>query len=107
MNRLSSDIRQARASANAWATGDIAALKEVAETDASYARSLAYSWPFLAEQDVQRLHTEAENKLLTAIERAMNRNEVTFAALPIHLLLRKDGVVARLRAAGYSIEEPA
>ena len=56
MNRLSSDIRQARASANAWATGDIAALKEVAETDASYARSLAYSWPFLAEQDVQRLH---------------------------------------------------
>jgi hypothetical protein len=36
----------------------------------------------------------------------MNRNEVTFAALPIHLLLRKDGVLARLRAAGYSIEEP-
>lgn len=107
MDRLSSDIRQARVNANAWATGDIAALKEVAETDASYARSLAYSWPFLNEQDVQRLHTEAENKLLTAIERAMNRNEVTFAALPIHLLLRKDGVIARLRAAGYSIEEPA
>jgi hypothetical protein len=107
MNRLSSDIRQARTSANAWATGDIAALKEIAETDASYARSLAYSWPFLVEQEVQRLHMEAENKLLTAIERAMNRNEVTFAALPIHLLLRKDGVIARLRAAGYSIEEPA
>ena len=107
MNRLSSDIRQARASANSWATGDVAALEEVAETDASYARSLAYSWPFLTEQDVQRLHTEAENTLLTAIERAVNRNEVTFAALPIHLLLRKDGVLARLRAAGYSIEEPA
>jgi hypothetical protein len=45
--------------------------------------------------------------LLTAIERAVNRNEVTFAALPIQLLLRKDGVIARLRAAGYSIEEPA
>jgi len=107
MDRLSSDIRQARASANAWATGDIAALKEVAQTDASYARSLAYSWPFLNEQDVQRLHTDAENKLLTAIERAVNRNEVTFAALPIYLLLRKDGVIARLRAAGYSIEDPA
>jgi hypothetical protein len=106
MNRLGSDIRQARVSANAWATGDIAALREIAETDASYARSLAYSWPFLDEQDVQRLQTEAENKLLTAIERAVNRNEVTFAALPIHLLLRKDGVIARLRAAGYSIEEP-
>jgi uncharacterized protein YbaP (TraB family) len=107
MNRLSSDIRQARASANSWATGDIGALRELAQSDASYARLLAYSWPFLTEEEVQRLHTEAENKLLTAIERAMNRNEVTFAALPIHLLLRKDGVIARLRAAGYSIEEPA
>ena len=104
MNRLSSDIRQARAGANSWATGDIAALRDLAATDASYARLLAYSWPFLSEKEV---HAEAENKLLTAIERAMNRNEVTFAALPIHLLLRKDGVIARLRAAGYSIEEPA
>jgi hypothetical protein len=107
MNRLSSDIRQARASANSWATGDIAALRDLAETDASYARLLAYSWPFLSEKEVQTLHAQAENKLLTAIERAMNRNEVTFAALPIHLLLRKDGVIARLRASGYSIEEPA
>ena len=55
---------------------------------------------------MQRLHAEAENKLLTAIERAMNRNLATFAALPMHLLLRKDGVIARLRAAGYSVEEP-
>lgn len=106
MDRLGADIRGARAGANAWATGDIPALKDLAETDASYARSLAYSWPFLSEKEVQRLHSEAENKLLTAIERALNRNEATFAALPIHLLLRKDGVIARLRAAGYSIEEP-
>lgn len=106
MDRLSSDIRDARAAGNAWATGDIAALKALVERDASYARSLAYSWPFLNEKEVQRLHIEAENKLLTAIERAMNRNQATFAALPMHLLLRKDGVIARLRAAGYSIEEP-
>lgn len=107
MDRLNSDIRDARAAANAWATGDIDALKGLVERDASYARSLAYSWPFLSDQEVQRLQTEAENKLLTAIERAINRNQVTFAALPIYVLLRKDGVIARLRAAGYSIEEPA
>jgi len=106
MDRLSSDIHDARARANAWATGDIAALKGLAETDASYARSLAYSWPFLSDEEVQRLHAEAENKLLTAMERALNRNEATFAALPIHLLLRKDGVIARLRASGNAIEEP-
>ena len=32
MDRLSSDIRDARAAGNAWATGDIAALKELVET---------------------------------------------------------------------------
>lgn len=106
MDRLGSDIRDARARANAWATGDIATLKSLAENDASYAMSLAYSWPFLSDEAVQRVHTEAENKLLAAIERAMNRNETTFAALPIYLLLRKDGLLARLRAGGYSIEEP-
>lgn len=106
MDRLNSDIRDARAAANAWATGDIDALKDLVERDASYARTLAYSWPFLDDQEVQRLQMAAENKLLTAIERAINRNQVTFAALPIHVLLRKDGVIARLRAAGYVIEEP-
>jgi hypothetical protein len=106
MDRLGPDIRDARARANAWATGDIEALQSLAETDGSYARSLAYSWPFLSEKEVQRVQAEAENKLLAAIERAMNRNRTTFAALPIHLLLRKDGLIARLRASGYVVEEP-
>jgi hypothetical protein len=106
MDRLSSDMRDARARANAWATGDIAALKSLVESDASYAKSLAYSWPFLSDKEVQRLHREAENKLLATIERAMNRNETTFAALPIYLLLGEDGLLARLRAGGCSIEEP-
>jgi hypothetical protein len=106
MDRLESDIRSARARANAWATGDIEALKNLVETDATFANSLAYSWPFLSNKEVKRLHREAETKLLSAMERAMNRNQVTFAALPIHLLLRKDGLLAQLRALGYSIEEP-
>jgi uncharacterized protein YbaP (TraB family) len=106
MERLSSDIRDARSRANAWATGDISALQALIEQDASYARSRAYSWPFLSDAEVQRLHREAENQLLAAIERAINRNEATFAALPIHLLLGEQGVIARLRASGYAIEEP-
>jgi len=97
MDRLSSDIRDARSRANAWATGDISALQALIEQDASYARSRAYGWPFLSDEDVQRLHQEAENQLLAAIERAINRNETTFAALPIHLLLGEQGVIARLR----------
>jgi uncharacterized protein YbaP (TraB family) len=106
MDRLSSDIRDARSRANAWATGDISALQALIEQDASYARSRAYSWPFLSDEDVQRLHREAENQLLAAIERAINRNEATFAALPMHLLMGREGVTARLRASGHDVEEP-
>ena len=106
MDRLERDIAQSRARANAWAVGDVEALKTLVETDASYAQSLAYSWPFLGQDEVNRLQSGAENKLLSAIERALNRNETTFAALPVHLIARRDGVVARLRAAGYSVEEP-
>ena len=106
MDRLESDIAQSRARANAWAVGDVDALKALVETDASYAQSLAYSWPFLSQDEVNQLQSDAENKLLSAIERALNRNESTFAALPVHLLLRRDGVVSRLRASGYLIEAP-
>lgn len=106
MDRLDVDIREARARANAWAVGDVAALKVLAESDASYANSLAYSWPFLKEGEVRSLRTQAENKLLAAIERAVNQNETTFAALPIHLLLGKNGFIEKLRALGYRIEEP-
>jgi hypothetical protein len=44
--------------------------------------------------------------LLAALERAINRNEATFAALPMHLLLGKEGGIARLSASGYRIDDP-
>jgi hypothetical protein len=106
MDRLESDIAQARARASAWAVGDVEVLKSLVETDASYAQSLAYSWPFLSNDEVHQLQSDAENKLLSAMERAINRNERTFAALPVYLIARRDGVIARLRASGYSIEAP-
>lgn len=67
--------------------------------------SRAYSWPFLSDEVVRRLHREAENELLATLDRAINRNEATFAALPMHLLLGTE-VIARLRASGYAIEQP-
>ena len=106
MDRLEADMTQARARANAWATGDMAALQTLVEADASYAQSLAYSWPFLGREQVVQLQLEAENKLLSALERALNRNETTLVVLPIHIVSRGKGVVASLRAAGYFVEAP-
>lgn len=106
MDRLSTDIAQAHARANAWAVGDLEALGSLIEGDASYARSLAYSWPFLSQKEVNWLQTNAQNRLLSALERALSRNQTTFAALPVHLISRPDGVVSQLRAAGFRVEVP-
>ncbi|WP_157994471.1 TraB/GumN family protein [Peristeroidobacter agariperforans] len=106
MDRLETDMTQARARANAWATGDMAVLETLIEADASYAQSLAYSWPFLGQEQATQLQLEAENKLLSALERALNRNETTLVVLPIHIVSRGKGVVASLRAAGYGVEDP-
>lgn len=107
MDRLEADMTQARARANAWARGDMEQLKTLVDADASYAQSLAYSWPFLGQDQVGQLQLEAENKLLSALERALNRNEVTLVVLPIHIVSRGNGVVASLRAAGYVVQEPS
>jgi hypothetical protein len=106
MDRLEIDMTQARARANAWARGDMEVLRTLVEADASYAQSLAYSWPFLSQEQVGQLQLEAENKLLSALERALNRNETTLVVLPIHVVSRGKGVVASLRAAGHGVEEP-
>ena len=60
----------------------------------------------LDAEQVAQLQLDAENKLLAALERALNRNETTLAVLPIHLVSRRDGIVASLRAIGYGVEEP-
>lgn len=106
MDRLEVDITQARARANAWALGDMEALKTLVEADASYAQSLAYSWPFLTQEESEQLQADAENKLLSALERALNRNDTTLVVLPIHLVSRGNGVVSKLRAAGCWVETP-
>jgi uncharacterized protein YbaP (TraB family) len=106
MARLESDIKAARTRANAWATGDIEALKAQALDDQSAAYMFAYSWPFLHSEEVHELLARADANWLAAAEVALTNNTTTFAALPIYLILKKDGVVAKLREAGYTVEEP-
>lgn len=106
MARLESDIKAARVRANAWATGDIEALAAQASDDQSTAYMLAYSWPFLRDGEVNELLSRADANWLAAAEVALTNNRTTFAVLPIYLILKQDGVVARLRKAGYVVETP-
>lgn len=106
MNTLESDLRAARLRANAWATGDVEALRAQAARDQNFSELYASSWPFLSEEELHSLQTATDTRWLVAAERALKRNRTTFAALPIYLLLDDAGLPASLRALGFEVAAP-
>ena len=106
MNNLEADLRTARMRANAWATGDIEALRAQADTDMTTARLYASSWPFLDEAELAELAAETDRRWLDAAERALRNHRTTIATLPIFMLLREDGLLEELRARGFEVIEP-
>ena len=106
MQRLDGDIKQAVARANAWANGDIEQLRSLAEADASYASLLARSWPYLTKEQSDSVAQQAENRLVSELDRALRRNQTTFAGLPIYIVFKNDGPLAAMRTLGCVVEEP-
>ena len=101
--RLERDLETAVLRANAWAVGDVAALR---------ASLHAESTPIECALLIQRNRTaqqgidEAERRADVALREALQRNRSTLALIPITALLDPNGALARFRADGYEIEEP-
>jgi len=106
MKNLEADLRAARTRANAWAVGDIDALRAQAAADTTVAQLYASSWPYLSDAQLAELAAETDAKWLDAAEKALRRNRTTVASLPIFMLLRADGLLDRLRARGFEVVEP-
>jgi uncharacterized protein YbaP (TraB family) len=106
MNNLESDLKAARLRANAWAIGDIEALRQQAVADTTTAQLYASSWPYLDDADLAALTRETDARWLSAADQALRRNRTTVATLPIFMLLRPDGLLAALRARGFEVIEP-
>jgi uncharacterized protein YbaP (TraB family) len=106
MKNLESDLKTARARANAWAIGDIEALRAQAAADTTTAQLYASSWPYLTDAELAALTAETDARWLAAADRALRRNHTTVATLPIFMLLRRDGLLAALRARGFEVIEP-
>lgn len=93
--------------ANAWAVGDIAALRDLALEDADGAclRALAESG-FARNRGYGDLRERGRGHWMAIAEEALHRNRETFALLPVDGLLAADGYLARLQARGYEVEAP-
>jgi uncharacterized protein YbaP (TraB family) len=106
MSRVKTNERSARARANAWADGDVAALRTLTRADDSDTMQLASSWPFLSTQEAAEIMTHAQRTLARLLDSALRRNQVSFSAIPVFLLFRQHGLLEDLRLNGLSVQEP-
>ncbi|MGE4071160.1 MAG: TraB/GumN family protein [Lysobacterales bacterium] len=107
LDRLETDLDTMRDRANAWATGDIEALRGLPFSDQNQACADAIlKSQVTRERGLDDLFERLKDAWLDAAETAMAKNQITFAILPMSMILRPDGYVEALRARGYEVEEP-
>jgi hypothetical protein len=105
---LESDLDLMRERANAWATGDVEALRR------SWPRALGSACigaimgaGVVQERGYGDMPERMKAAWLAEAERALRDNPSTVAVLWLSEILDADGYVAALRDKGYAIEEPA
>jgi uncharacterized protein YbaP (TraB family) len=107
LDQVQTDVARMGASANAWATGDLQALRRQVDgaddipcldavTGAGFARRLGL-------QDIQ---DKVRQAWLAQARRALAAHRTTFALLPIADALRPDGYLAALAADGDVVQPP-
>jgi uncharacterized protein YbaP (TraB family) len=106
MKRLETDLNAMRERANAWATGDIEALKKLPAPSQQDACRAALSSNAHLHEKVDAAMRQIDQTWLAAAEIALRDNTSSFAVLPMDELLRSDRRLAMLRERGYSVEEP-
>jgi len=106
MTRLETDLTAMRDRANAWAVGDIEALRKLpAPSQQEACRAAVSSNPRLREQLEQGM-ARMDQAWLAAAEQSLSDNASTFAILPMDELLRSDRRLAMLQSRGYTVEPP-
>lgn len=107
LDHLESDLGMMKARANAWAIGDVELLKSLPQTDPGPAciEAIVGASAFQG-QGLEALPARVKTAWLTAAETALQKDQVSFATLPMSRILANDGYVAALRERGYTVEAP-
>lgn len=107
LKRLETDIDAMRVRANAWAKGDIDAIRKLdfneQESCSNAIRNSAVLRDHPAFQGAEERHRA---KWLANAEAALAKNASTFAVLSMKDLLDPKGLMAMLAAKGYTVEQP-
>jgi uncharacterized protein YbaP (TraB family) len=99
------DVETMKLRANAWATGNVAALRQLSTSDLKPPCQpvVEEAVAFLGIEEIKR---KVREKWLLAAQDSLSRNQSTFATLPISDLLDDNGVLKELRRRGYTVEAP-
>jgi uncharacterized protein YbaP (TraB family) len=106
MTRLEHDLPRMVERANAWAVGDVDALRALPLTDQESCK-LAWSESATARKHgMADISAQVSAKWLEVAQAALEKNHATFATLPIDMLLSSNGVLVQLQARGYEVQAP-
>jgi uncharacterized protein YbaP (TraB family) len=102
---LESDLSMMKLRANAWAVGDVRALRELSSGDINppCQEVSDATLAFLGAAEIKR---KLRDSWLRAAQASLAKNQSTFAVLPISDLLDQNGVLKDLQRLGYIVESP-
>jgi hypothetical protein len=107
LDRIEDDLGLMARRANAWAGGDLDALRSLPYRDQMRScMDAALSAEVLRERGIDDLEGRVERIWLDAAKAAMARNDSTFAMLPMDRVVDADGFLERLEAQGYAVSAP-
>lgn len=107
VERLETDLPAMQLRANAWAVGDIEALRSLPFVDQNQAcRDAMLRNSIVQERGMGDLRERLARTWLDAAEASLRDNAVSLAVLPMSQVLNADGYVAALQARGYAVEAP-
>ncbi|WP_426687423.1 TraB/GumN family protein [Rhodanobacter ginsengiterrae] len=107
LDSVEHDMPAMAARANAWATGDLQALRQLPDSDRHDACVAAVAGAGFAQTlGLNDLPARLRATWLAAARKALAGNVQTFALLPMDELLKPDGYLTTLQAEGYQVEAP-
>lgn len=101
IEQIETDLPTVRARANAWAIGDVKALRELPFLTRTSCDTVRYSAPRWSD-----LRSRLQNHWLDGVDAAVNRNDSTLVLLDMSELLQPEGLLAALISRGYAVEGP-
>jgi hypothetical protein len=108
LTRLESDLDAMRVRANAWAKGDLEAIRKLSYADQeAECRDAMRNADFIKNQkNWQNVQQRVQDAWLAAVEKALDANTTSFAMLRLSDIVGPDSYLTALKAKGYEVVSP-